>query len=295
MSPNGKSALAAKVREAVESLAAARAMRVAEREALESERDALLDAPLNRDDTKALMLAYADRIAEEWMESANWPRAFRDLTYPDRYPGRAQNRRAGVGEVPPVNLRDFDLVAVGNSAERATVVGLDGLKLVSGHSTWLRLCDGALFALFADVLKPRLAELFERHYSDPLAIDAGRIGPPIAERRARIAEIETKLSALATEIAEIDSEARELGVNLAETGTGLAGNGPQAGSSVPVYELNLQTRPFTAAEVSQMTGMEVRELRECASLRPLPPDHDQPGIRYDANAVRAWIRARAAA
>lgn len=291
MTPNGKSSLATQVRVAVEALAAARAQHVAEREALETERAALLDAPLNRDDTKALMFAYMDRQAEEWMQSANWPRVIRDLTYPDRYPGRTQNLRAGVGEVPPVSLRDFDAVASGDHSARAQVVGSDGLKLVSGYSSWLRFCDGAMFAMFGEVLKPRLSELFERHYTDPMAIDAGRIGPPIADRRARIAEIENRLSALAAEIAEIDTEARELGANLTAAST----KHPPARSSIPLYDLSAQTSPFTVSEVARMTGMDERELMNCASLRPLPYEPDRPGIRYDADGVRAWIRARAEA
>lgn len=276
--------LAAQIRAEVARLAGARAELIAERDALTEERESLLNAPLNREDTKAFMLAYVDMTAAEWIESANWPSALRELTYPNRYPGRPHSGRAGIGEVEPLSLRDHDSVLSGDSSALSTILG-GSLKLVNGHADRMRLTDGALFALFGDVLKPKLSELFDRHYPGPLPIDEKRIGPPIAERRARIAEIDQSLSALAERIAEIESSGRELGANLSAQRPEAARQ-PQSFR----YEPSRQARPYTVEETCQLTGLEAHELRECKTLRPLPHDASRPGVRYNAEAVRSWMR-----
>lgn len=207
--------LAAQLRAEVARLSATRAELITERNALTEERELLLNAPLNRDDTKSFMLAYVDMMAEKWNAAANWPSAIRDLTYPNRYPLRNMANRPGINEVAPLSFAEHEKILSGDKSAASSVLGSDGLPLVSAKFDGFRLNDSQIFALFGDLLKTKLAELFERFYTPPLAVDACRIGPPITERRARIAAIEQQLASLAERIAEIEKACSELGTKFA--------------------------------------------------------------------------------
>lgn len=201
--------LAQQVQTAVNALREKRAALASECATLEAERESLMNAPLNRDDSRALLLAYMDRRAAQWVESCRWPEVFEEITYPNRYPGKAFSALQSTGKTAPTNLRDFDAITSGAATELTTIFG-DGLALVQGRSEFTRLCDGALFALFGDLLKPKMIELFERFYFPPLPVDAKHIGPPIAERRARLEAIAARIAEIQAAIAEIDSERRQI-------------------------------------------------------------------------------------
>lgn len=291
MHSEGNRRLVEQLRETVAALSDSRAALIEKRNKLTAEVAALFDAPLNREDTKEFMLAYVDLRAAEWMESAQWGKTIRELTYPNRYPSPDQAKRPGVGEVAPLSLKDYDDVLSGKCSAATTVLGSDGLRLVSGYSDWFRLSDGALFALFGAVLKPKLVEIFDRFYREPLAIDAAQIGPPISERRTRIKVLSAEIVAVEGEISRIEAEAAELGSNL--RGKVLPPLKHASAAPVPAYELNNPRQTYTASEVTKITGMTPGELSTCETLVQLPYDPERPGIRYDAEAVRAFVRARA--
>lgn len=201
--------LAQQVQSAINALRAKREALNNECAMLESERETLLSAPLNRDDSRSLLLAYMDARAAEWLSACQWPAVFEEITYPNRYPGAHHAARPGIGKTAPMSLRDFDAIASGDRSATATIVG-EGFALVGGKSGFLRLCDGALFALFGDQLKPKMVELFDRFYTPPLPEDAKQIGPPIAERRARLEVIAARLEEIRAAVAEIDTERRQI-------------------------------------------------------------------------------------
>ena len=277
--------LAQQIRAHVSRLTVARGLLTAERSLLESERETLLSAPLNRDDTTALMCEWIDLQAAAWNDSARWANVFHELTYPNRAPMRSLNLRPDVGEVEPVSLRDFDAVVSGDG--RASVIGSDGFRFITGMSGHMRLSDGALFALFGDQLKAKYSELFDRFYREPLSIDAQRIGPPIAERRARLEAIAARVGEIAAAVAAIDEQAREVNADLeparAEAPPPVQQAAPASAGSV--------VRKYKPGVVQQITGMGHAELLRCTELRPLPVDPDRVGeIFYDAAEVERWMR-----
>ena len=200
--------LAQQVQTAINALRAKRDALNNECAMLEAERETLLSAPLNRDDSRSLLLAYMDARAAEWLSACQWPAVFEEITYPNRYPGAHHAARPGIGKTAPMSLRDFDAIASGDRSATATIG--EGFALVGGKSGFLRLCDGALFALFGDQLKPKMVELFDRFYTPPLPEDAKRIGPPIPERRARLEAIAARIAEIRAAVAEIDNERRQI-------------------------------------------------------------------------------------
>jgi hypothetical protein len=282
--PNTAS-LAAQIQALVARLRDQRAVLTNERSTLDAERAELLAAPLSRDDSKALMVEYIDRQAATWNDTARWRDVFRELTYPNRYPLRSAHVRPGVGEVEPIGLADYDQIASGDSR---SVLGFDGLRLISGFFDGLRLTDGALFALLGDQLKPKLCELFDRFYPEPLAIDAKRIGPPVAERRVRLEAIDERLGEIAAAVALIDQEASEVNADL----TPLSPPKPvKASEPTPARERG--KRKYTPGVVQQITGLSYAELARLQDLRPLPTDPDRVGeVFYCADEVERWAQAK---
>ncbi len=179
-----------------------------DRTTLVGERDALLSAPLGKDDVKQFIFDYIDARAAEYPKLADWAGLLDSVAYPRRYMWHS-NLRTETGKPAPLCLRDVDAAVRGTPSEHLATFE-DGLRFFgAGHQINLR-SDLAAYFFFGDLIKNRIAENFDAFFGGYHSADACRIGPPIAERRTALAEIDRRLGEIDAEIASIDSDVRQL-------------------------------------------------------------------------------------
>lgn len=216
---------------------------------IDTEVSALELAPLNRADTLAFALDYIDRLAADHMRGpANWPGQFQRLANPRRY-SDPPTEKSG-----PVTLRDRDMAISGEWSK--VFAGSDAQPRFFGAYQFSLSESGACF-FFGDVIKAKIEEHFEALYPT-----VPNPGPPIAERRERIATLQAEAGRIRAQLAEIEGEL----AGLREVGNSTdADERRQRAERARRLEIERAVyRDFNgsnAAELAQQHGLSLREVQ----------------------------------
>lgn len=200
--------LAEAIREHIGGLQRQRASLVEQRERANAEVESLWNAPISREEALAFCCDYIDVLGAAYPATAgNFAALFDRVAWPRRYdvpPGGVPGNSKGA----PLNLRDVDR---GLSADYCTrdESFSGGLSFFGVHAGFMRT-DAAAYFFFGDIIKQRIAEQFDAFYPRPANSDAGESWPPIADRRARIAELEAEIESLNAALAGIEAELKEI-------------------------------------------------------------------------------------
>lgn len=204
------STLAIEVKDYVAARRAKRKDLLSERLELRAERDALLDAPLDRADAKQFIFDYIDARAAEYPARVGLLDVFESVAYPRRFPWPSPGSiRPGLGKAAPLRMRDIGPALTGSDSDQENIFA-GGLRFFGAASTINKNTDFAAYFFFGDIIKAKIETHFDAMFPNYILADAELVGPPISERRVRIESLESKIEAIDAEIEEIDAEMRDL-------------------------------------------------------------------------------------
>lgn len=221
-------------------------------------------APLSSDDVKTVLNAYIDQQASLFTTDEIAKR----LANPERHSTPGEKR-------PPLCLAD--LIAIEDGKQR--IFGFENLELFPGI-----VGERAACYWFGEIIKAKIAAKFGdffKGYGPGVAI-----GPPIAERRSRLAEIDIELSGLDAELTQVSEELRSLYAMPAET------------LAAPVVAItNPNAKNGRVIRLGDIEGLTGKTRYELFRMGDFPPMHEhsetrEPLYSYDAGEVQQWLRAK---
>lgn len=240
---------------------------------LEKERDRIMDAPLDRDDIKDFIVNLIDQRAATYPKLSGMQDTFFKLMRPCRGPGDA-NAAAAV----PLSLRSADS-ELNRAPGESSIYGLTYMGLFADANGIMRNSETGMLFFFGDVIKAKLLEQFDQLV--PALPDgvAEHVGPPVAERRARLAAITAELRGLTEQRDAIESQ--------------ITGMFPAVDPIQPARKptLKMPTRLYGArqddsyyneADVLTVTGWESGDLDNAIA------SFDFPQVARNTNGQRLW-------
>ncbi|ODU46605.1 hypothetical protein [uncultured Aquimonas sp.] len=201
--------IAGQVRAYVATLHARRGELRAERSQLEEERDALLNAPVNREDAIRFVFDYIDRRAARFTEICGWKVQLSRVLKPGNASG-AVGQQYGPGVLTLAEINDSLSMDAVRNEHRFGEGGICFLSAGRDTRSFVRTFDDMALYFFGDLIKEKLRPYVEAHMPELAGADAARVGPPVEERRVRLTEISVRLEEIGTEDAALSKELQEL-------------------------------------------------------------------------------------
>lgn len=289
-----KKTLAEEIREQVAALNSSKSDLMNSRAALVAERNDILDAPLAKADIKAFIHRYIDAQAAQYPLLSGLDRTFNSFAYP-----RGESRLSpNIGDgrrrtAPPFALRDVDKVFGDTSLlNGSNAVFGQYLDLVMDSEGIMRNTGNGLCFFFGEAIKEKLGEWFDAHFAGFEKTDESRIGPPIAERRKRLAEIDKAISALDVQIGNVTAQLSELRTS-AQPAREAEALAPSSTRAAAVQSDPRPRKPYDEGDVLKMTGFNLKQLREANQDGGFPKPQFASGSnvpKYVAADVDAWMR-----
>jgi len=194
---------AKEIKAAIETMNGQRSELLDKKAALEAEVKAIYDAPLRRDEIKALIFETIDRKAASFIANANWEKLISEFALPT-------GARHPVGKGEPINLRDADVMA--GTGDREGVFDFVSLGDFFNDPTKPGpISSGRAYFLFGDLIKGKIDQHFNRMLpssSSPRRDWDRQL--PIAKKRNAIERIESQIGELEESIRSIDAQLKEL-------------------------------------------------------------------------------------
>ena len=234
------------------------------RATLAEEIESIHSAPLSSDDAKTVLMVYIDQQAKNAREIDG---VFSRLAMPARTTNPAEKRR-------PLCLYDLNELESG----KVDVFGFEALGMFP------KLTEQSVCFWFGEIIKAKVADCWSdlfKGYGPSVAI-----GPPIGERRKRLAEINLELVGLDTELAQVSEELQSLYYMPVET------------PAAPVVAISNPSakngRVIRLVEIEGLTGKTRYELFRMGDFPPMDEHKDtgEPLYSYDAGEVQQWLRVK---
>ena len=231
----------------------------AEATALQQESETLAAAPLSIDDVKQVVCDYIDRRGAMWPQMGGWGEAFERLLYPNPY---------SPGNNPPLSLRNVD-------AMDANPFNLAPVHFAATASESGQKLDSMLMFFCGDAIKARVLEYIDQAGLAYQHEDEARIGPPIVERRERLAEIASRAGEIAEEEATIKAELNEIYTAGPQTGTAHGMTPAQRLAEEQArhrdYDIYANFNGRNEAERAERYGVSAAHVRAVAARTSAPP------------------------
>lgn len=281
-----KTTLAEEVGLRIEELNAAKAPLTGERNALAGEKEALLSAPLARDDLKQFVGDFIDTRASDYTARADWMGLMKGFIYPKRAGSTLHSNI-------PLSLRDVDEVMKAGGSRATAVFGdMEVPRIVQDKNGIFRNTDDGFYFFFGDLIKSKVAEYLDANFPQYTRDDEKRVGPPLPQRRERLAEIAVRVSDIDAQIADIDAELRSL---RAATGTTTKPDAARAAVAIKVgtrgdWDPGKLKGSYYQGQVMQLAGWtNLWDLGNAIKDRGFPKPAVESGY-FCAAEVDAWLR-----